>query len=74
MDLDTLGKRHRKLLADLDECRTQLAVAMRTERGNGATLVDIMQRSGYTSLETVRHILDPTIRERNNKARRRPKD
>jgi hypothetical protein len=70
-DLDTLGRRHRKLVADLAELREQLADAMRTDREAGATYVDLMNRSGYTSIETVRQIVKPGARETVNAGRRR---
>lgn len=72
-DLDALGRRHRKLQADLAEVREQLAPAMREARKAGATLVDVMNRSGYASVETVRQILDPAVRgQANTRRRERP--
>lgn len=70
-DLDTLGKRHRRLQTELAEVREQLADAIRAERATGATYVDLMNRSGYTSIETVRQIVNPSARETINAGRRR---
>jgi len=69
-DLDTLGRRHRKLQAELDEVRAALADAIRAEKAAGATYVELMNRSGYTSTETIRQILHPDARERANRSRR----
>lgn len=69
-DLDTLGRRHRKMQADLEDLRAELATAIRAERADGATYADLMQRSGYSSMETIRQIVKPTARETANKRRR----
>lgn len=69
-DLDQLGQRHRELQAELAAIREKLAPAIREERGKGATYVELMTRSGYSSIETIRNILDPNTRDRNNRARR----
>jgi hypothetical protein len=71
-DLDILGRRHRKLQADLAALRADLADAIRRERLTGATYVDLMNRSGYTSTETIRQILKPGARDEINRGRRRP--
>ena len=70
-DLDQLGRRHRKLQADLAALRVELADAIRAERLAGATYQDLLQRSGYTSIETIRQIIDPQARDRANRSRRR---
>lgn len=70
-DLDQLGKQHRKLLADLEALKPLLADAIREERDAGATYVDLMQRSGYRSIEVIRQILNPQARDKVNKERRR---
>jgi hypothetical protein len=71
-DLDQLGRRHRKLMADLADLRDELAHAIRDERARGATVIDLLQRSGYTSAETIRRIVRPETRERANQIRRAP--
>lgn len=68
--LDQLGARHRKLLADLADVRSALAEAIPAERAKGATYVDLMNRSGYTSIETIRQIVDPKARDKANRVRR----
>ena len=68
--LDQLGTRHRKLLAALAEVRAALSEAIPAERAKGATYVDLMNRSGYTSIETIRQIVDPKARDKANKVRR----
>lgn len=69
-ELDTLGRRHRKMQADLDELRAELAAAIRAEREAGATYADLMQRSGYSSMETIRQIVKPSARDTANRRRR----
>lgn len=69
-NLDDLGARHRELQDELDDVREALAGEIRAERGDGATLVELMNRSGYKSIETIRQILDPKIREKVNHDRR----
>jgi hypothetical protein len=69
-DLDTLGRRHKKLLADLEALQPQLAEAIRAERAAGATYADLMARSGYKSIETIRQIVKPSERNAINKRRR----
>lgn len=68
--IDQLGRRHRKLLADLAALRVELADAIRTEKAAGATYADLMMRSGYTSIETIRQIVDPGKRDEINRRRR----
>jgi hypothetical protein len=68
--IDQLGRRHRKLLADLAALRVDLAEAIRAEHATGATYADLMMRSGYTSLETIRQILAPEKRDEINRRRR----
>ncbi len=70
-NLDALGRRHRKMQADLEALRAELAEAIRAERTAGATYVDLMTRSGYTSMETIRQIVKPTARDTANARRRR---
>lgn len=68
--IDQLGRRHRKLLADLAALRVELAEAIRAERLAGATYADLMTRSGYTSIETIRQIVAPEKRDEINRRRR----
>lgn len=72
-DLDTLGHLHTRLQAQLKDVRDKLAPAIRAEqqRDPSVTLLELVQRSGYRSLETVRQILDPKRREEINKRRKR---
>ena len=69
-DLDALGARHRALQDELADVRADLADAIRAERGRGATYVDLMNRSGYSSIETIRQIVNPGAREKANRGRR----
>jgi hypothetical protein len=69
-DLDQLGRRHAKLQAELAALRTDLAAAIRAERAAGATYQELLQRSGYSSIETIRQIIKPSAREDANRARR----
>ena len=68
--LDALGARHRALQDELAEVREQIADAIRAERAHGATYVELMNRSGYTSIETIRQIVNPGAREKVNRDRR----
>lgn len=56
-ELDRLGTRRKKLLADLDELTPKLHEAMRAERAAGTTQNDIRERSGYKTIQQVRVIL-----------------
>lgn len=56
-ELDRLGTRRKKLLAELDELTPKLHEAMREERAAGATQNDIRERSGYKTVQQVRVIL-----------------
>lgn len=55
-DLDDLGKKHKRLLRELDELKPALHEAMRKERTAGATQREIMERSGYKTIQQVRVI------------------
>jgi hypothetical protein len=62
-ELDKLGARHKKLLAEIEELKPKLHEAMRTERSrlgpDGKRLVsqrEIMERSGYKTIKQVREI------------------
>lgn len=69
-ELDTLGARHRALQDELLEVRAELVDAIRAERERGTTYVELMNRSGYTSIETIRQIVNPDAREKANQDRR----
>lgn len=69
-DLDTLGRKHKRLQDELEEIREQLADAIRAEAENGATWMELANRSGYKSTETIRRILRPEARDATNEARR----
>jgi hypothetical protein len=56
-ELDDLGAHHKQLLSDLEELKPKLHEAMRTERAAGATQNGIRERSGYKTIQQVRHIL-----------------
>jgi hypothetical protein len=56
-ELDKLGARHKKLLAELDELKPKLQEAMRSARAAGATQNEIRERSGYKTIQQVRVIL-----------------
>lgn len=71
-DLDALGREHRRAMKRLAEVREQLAPAIRQEKDKGATHAELLHRSGYTGMETIRQILDPKRREEMNKRRQRP--
>ncbi len=62
-ELDKLGTRHKKLLAEIEELKPKLHDAMRAERAkldaDGKHLVsqrEIMERSGYKTIQQVRVI------------------
>lgn len=71
-ELDRLGARRRKALAELDEIDPALRAAMRAERAKGMTLQEIADKSGY-AFGTTRNITDdvktPTKRGRPRKNR-----
>lgn len=69
-DLDALGTRHRALQEELAALRAELTDAIRAERERGATYVDLMNRSGYQSVETIRQIVNPGARDKANRDRR----
>ena len=55
-ELDRLGKRHKALLAELEQLKPKLHDAMRVERANGTTQNEIRERSGYKTIQQVRVI------------------
>ena len=60
-ELDDLGKRHKRLLRELEEIKGPLQTAMRAEwaarESTGATQREIMERAGYKTIQQVRVIL-----------------
>lgn len=72
-DLDRLGRRHKQLRDQLDELIPKLHQAMRREREAGATLTDIMVRSGYQTIQQVRTILMTEEEREAERAKRRAK-
>ncbi len=62
-ELDKLGARHKRLLAEIEELKPKLHEAMRAERAklgpDGKHLVsqrEVMERSGYKTIKQVRVI------------------
>lgn len=55
-ELDDLGRKHKRLLRELEELKPALHDAMRRERATGATQREIMERSGYKTIQQVRVI------------------
>lgn len=55
-ELDRLGARHKKLLTELEELKPQLHAAIRAERAAKVSQVEIMQRSGYKTVQQIRVI------------------
>lgn len=56
-ELDRLGSRKKKLDIELDEMKPKLHEAMRAARAAGATQREVMERSGYKTIQQVRVIL-----------------
>ncbi len=56
-ELDKLGARHRELLDELAALKVPLHDAMLAARAAGATQREVMQRSGYRTIQQVRVIL-----------------
>jgi hypothetical protein len=56
-ELDRLGNRRKKLLAELDDLTPRLHEAMRAARAEGVTQNEIRERSGYKTIQQVRVIL-----------------
>jgi AmiR/NasT family two-component response regulator len=54
--LDDLGKKHRRLLRELEELKPQLHEAIRTERAAGTKQRELMERSGYKTIQQIRVI------------------
>jgi hypothetical protein len=61
--LAELGRRHRRLRADLDALRPLLAEAIREAHADGMAQVDVVKATGYTR-DQVRQICLPAERRR----------
>jgi hypothetical protein len=61
--MEELRDRRAALLAELADVEAQLHDEMRAMRAAGATLQQILAASGYRSVDGVRKILDPAVRE-----------
>jgi hypothetical protein len=55
-DLDQLGARHKELLRELAELKPKLHAAIRAARAAKVSQVDLMQRSGYRTVQQIRVI------------------
>jgi hypothetical protein len=55
-DLDRLGRRHKQLRQQLEDLKPELHEAMRAERAGEVTYREIMERSGYHTIQQVREI------------------
>ena len=66
-----LGRLRTTMLAALAQVEEELHHEMRLMRENGATQVDIMAASQYRSIDAVRKILDPAVRDKAAAARKR---
>jgi hypothetical protein len=61
-DVEVLGARRTRLLAELAAVEDRLHGHMREMRADGATLQEILTASGYRSIDGVRKILDPDVK------------
>lgn len=68
---EALGHRRARLLAELAAVESKLHHEMRLMREGGATQAEIMAASGYRSIDGVRKILDPAVRDQAAAARKR---
>lgn len=60
-ELDDLGKRHKRLLRELEEIKAPLHDAMRAAWATKTvTQNEIRERAGYKTIQQVRHILGLT--------------
>ena len=55
-ELDDLGTRHKALLRELEDLKPKLHAAMRAGRHAGMTQRELMERSGYKTIQQVRSI------------------
>lgn len=55
-ELDDLGKRHKRLLRELEEIKPALHEAMRAARAAGMTQREVQEKSGYKTIQQVRTI------------------
>jgi hypothetical protein len=69
-ELDRLGRRHKQLRTQLDELRPQLHAAIRAARAAGATYAELMDRSGYRTIQQIREIC-MTDEQREDERRKR---
>jgi F0F1-type ATP synthase alpha subunit len=69
-NLEDIARRYWKAHANLEKLRIELDDAIRTERGKGATYQELLSRSGYKSVETIRQIVKAGLRDSVNSARR----
>jgi hypothetical protein len=74
-DLDRLGRRHKQLRQQLESLLPELHEAMRAERAAEVTLREIMERSGYRTIQQVREICmtDEQRQAERDKRRKRAK-
>lgn len=61
--VEHLGARRVELLAELAEVEGLLHANMRRMRDEGATQVEVMTASQYRSIDAVRKIVDPAVKE-----------
>lgn len=55
-ELDDLGDQHKRLLRELDELKPLLHEAIRTERAAKVPQRELMERSGYKTIQQIRVI------------------
>jgi hypothetical protein len=55
-ELDDLGKKHKRLLRELEELKGPLDDAIRAERAAGISQRELVERSGYKTIQTIRTI------------------
>lgn len=70
-DLDRLGRRHKQLRQQLAELLPALQEAMRAERAADVTYREIMERSGYQTIQQVREICMTDEEREAERAKRR---
>lgn len=54
--LDELGRRYKKLVAELEALKPQLHDEIRRERAAGVSQRELMERSGYKTIQQIRTI------------------
>lgn len=55
-ELDELGKRHKRIQREMEELRPLLHAAIRAERAAGVLQRELMERSGYKTIQQIRTI------------------